>query len=191
MFHGPPGTGKTSLVKALANEFNLDLWYISLSDLSKESSLMNLITAVGPRSLLLLEDIDTMQITHDRDNSEQGKISMSSLLNALDGVATPHGLITVMTTNRFEVLDLALTRAGRMDLIEKLDYPSGETLATMFKHFFGVEPKWGQVLKGTAKTDPIEGLSTSQVAEIMKRNMSDPKKASSDIIEVVRTVLKG
>ncbi|URP22355.1 AAA-ATPase [Microbacterium phage Big4] len=181
MFHGPPGTGKTSLVKALANEFNLDLWYISLADLKAESSLLGLLAEVGPRSLLLLEDIDTMKITHDRDGAEQGSISMSSLLNTLDGVATPHGLITMMTTNRFELLDPALTRAGRMDMVEKLDYPTVETVTEMFDHFYGGHPKQWDV----SWNKDLTGLATSQVAEVMKRHMDDRSAAAEAINELL------
>lgn len=181
MFHGPPGTGKTSLVKALANEFNLDLWYISLADLKAESSLLGLLAEVGPRSILLLEDIDTMRITHDRDGAEQGTISMSSLLNTLDGVATPHGLITVMTTNRFELLDPALTRAGRMDMVEKLDYPTVATVTQMFEHFYGSTPKQWDVPWDKS----LEGLATSDIAEVMKRHMSSKSDAAKALNELL------
>lgn len=185
MFHGPPGTGKTSVVKALANEFNLDLWYVSLADLKTETSLMGLLSSVTPRSLLLLEDIDTMRITHDRDGAEQGTISMSSLLNVLDGVATPHGLITIMTTNRFDILDEALTRAGRMDLVEKLDYPSLNTISTLYEHFYGKEPNWIVAGMHPDQWDkPIKGLSTSQIAEIMKRHLNDPDAAADAIAKM-------
>lgn len=180
MFHGPPGTGKTSIVKALANHFCLDLWYVGLSDLKAESGLMSLLSEVGPRSILLLEDIDTIKITHDRDASEQGVISMSSLLNSLDGVATPHGLITMMTTNRFDILDPALTRAGRMDMVEKLDYPTKSTLAQMYLHFFDIAPRW------EAGDTPIEGLSTAKVAELFKQNLSNPLAAEQAIFDILR-----
>lgn len=185
MFHGPPGTGKTSTVKALASHFNLDLWYISLADLKAEASLLGLLAEVGPRSILLLEDIDTIKITHDRDSSEQGTISIGSLLNTLDGVATPHGLVTMMTTNRFEVLDEALTRPGRMDLVEELSWPTGETLAELFAHFYGHYPiDW---LDSMDK--PIEGVSTSQVAEIFKKNFDDPIQAGVELQLVVEAAL--
>lgn len=182
MFYGPPGTGKTSLVKALANHFNLDLWYISISDLNAESNLLSLVGGVGPRSMLLLEDIDTIKITHDRDSSDSGKISTGSLLNVLDGVATPHGLITVMTTNRFDILDPALKRAGRMDLIEELAYPTKSTVREMFEYFFSDTTP----LVGIKENEFIEkGISTSQIAEIFKRHMDDPKLAVRDLKDLV------
>lgn len=184
MFHGPPGTGKTSLAKALANEFNLDLWYVSLSDMKTETGLLGLLSEVGPRSILLLEDIDTLKITHDRDGSEQGAISMSSLLNTLDGVATPHGLITVMTTNRFDILDSALTRAGRMDVVEEIGYPSIDSIVKLYKHFFKKEPNL--TLIGLDSEKSLEGLSAAQVAEIMKQHMDEPEKAAKAVFELVK-----
>lgn len=169
MFHGPPGTGKTSLVRALASEFGLDLWYISLSDLKAESGLLTLLADVGPRSMLLLEDIDTVEITHARD-TRQGSISMSSLLNALDGVATPHGLITVMTTNHFDKLDPALTRAGRMDVVERLDYLTPATLSDLFTHYYG---------RTLATCLEVTNLPAAAAAEVFKRHLHDPDGAAA------------
>jgi chaperone BCS1 len=172
------------LVKALANEFNLDLWYISLSDFKAETGLLSSIADVTPRSILLLEDIDTVKITHDRDGdsegSDPGNISLSALLNMLDGVATPHGLITMMTTNHFDALDPALVRAGRMDLIEELGYPTMETVQNLFKHFYGHDVEFHS-------TEEMNKVSTSQIAEIMKRNFDESELAVLDLHKLLFT----
>jgi AAA+ superfamily predicted ATPase len=73
---------------------------------------------IQPRSVLLLEDVDVYHAATDRDE-EDGKVSVAAMLNALDGVWTPHGLITMMTTNNRDRLDAALVRAGRIDVDEE------------------------------------------------------------------------
>lgn len=119
LFHGPPGTGKTSVARALATEFDLPTYYLPLGDIAKDSDLMQLVAAIKPRSVLLLEDVDGFHAATDRSD-EKDHASVATMLNALDGVWTPHGLITMMTTNNREALDPALVRAGRVDVDEEL-----------------------------------------------------------------------
>ena len=183
LLHGPPGTGKTSLVKALANEFKQDLWYVPLGDLKEEASLLNLLAEVSPRSIVLLEDADTIRLTHDRakdgggDSAEGGgRLSLSSLLNALDGVATPHGLVFFITTNHFEKLDPALVRAGRMDRIEELAYPGPAEASALFRRFFGEE---------LGEAGDLFGLSQADLSEVFKRHMGDPAGARAALADLV------
>lgn len=133
LFYGPPGTGKTSLSFALAGVFGLDIYVISLLDPSlTEEDLLALFTSLPRRCVVLLEDIDTagLKRTDDPnsdlarelkrhqhgDTSENKGISLSGLLNAIDGVASHEGRVLIMTTNKPETLDEALIRPGRIDL---------------------------------------------------------------------------
>jgi chaperone BCS1 len=168
LLHGEPGTGKTSIVKALAADLGLDLWYAPLGDLSKDTSLLNLISEVKPRSILLLEDIDVFHAAREREDAS-GKASMAALLNALDGVATPHGMITFLTTNEVSVIDKALIRPGRIDLIEEITYPDEDQVRRLYETFYGVP---------LTCSLPKVLVSTAAYMEIFKQNMNDPDQAA-------------
>lgn len=177
LFHGPAGTGKTSMIKALAAELGLDLWYAPLGDLKEDSSLVDLIRSVKARGILLLEDVDSYAAAQDRESDDKSEsdagmgVSTSALLNALDGVVTPHGLITIMTTNHIDKLDPALIRNGRADKVVELGLPSLDEISELWNLFF---PKSvGEIQGGTT----IPGLSQAEVSEIFKSNWENPLAA--------------
>lgn len=187
LFHGPAGTGKTSLIKAIAAEMGLDLWYAPLGDLKEDSSLVDLIRSVRPRGVLLLEDVDAYAAARDRDESgtpagsgERG-ISTSALLNALDGVVTPHGLITIMTTNHLEKLDPALIRSGRADRTIKLGLPGWGEINTMWSLFFPAEFDLGE----EPEQFQLSKISQASVSEVFKRNWDFPDKARAELMELL------
>jgi hypothetical protein len=170
MLYGPPGTGKTSVVRALAAHFGLDLWYAPLGDLEKDTSLMSLINQVQPGSILLLEDVDVYHATRERDDSTHGA-SMAGLLNALDGVATPHGLITFMTTNDLDVIDKALLRPGRIDVQEEIGLPDQDQVIRLYESWYGAALTPEQSLT-------IEwGGTTAALTELFKQNLNDADSA--------------
>ena len=171
LFHGPPGTGKTSLSFSIAGIFGLDIFCISLLDPNlSEEDLSLLFSSLPRRCVVLLEDIDSAGLirrdeasedsatTESKDeegkisaeiakaiksvrgeNKEKGKnqgISLSGLLNAIDGVASHEGRVLVMTTNHVEKLDPALIRPGRVDMKVEFSLASQNQVRQLFVRMY-------------------------------------------------------
>ncbi|KAF7122267.1 hypothetical protein CNMCM5793_000224 [Aspergillus hiratsukae] len=144
LFYGPPGTGKSSLAFAAAGFLGLNVYMINLnSQQLTEDALTQLFLTLPRRCLVLLEDIDANEVTGRRKpgaRRRKGKhgISLSSLLNIIDGVAAQEGRVLVMTTNHHEHLDPALIRPGRVDYKLEFQLASRELCAAMFRNIFQV-----------------------------------------------------
>lgn len=175
LLYGPPGTGKTSVVRALAHSLGLNLWYAPLGDLEKDSSLFSIVNEVKPRSILLLEDIDIFHAATARDDQTH-TATMAGLLNALDGVATPHGLITFMTTNDLTTIDAAVLRPGRVDLTEHIDMPTPQQLARLWAQFYSQPIPYDRIVDLATFTG-----STAAATEIFKQYLTDPQAALNSL----------
>ena len=163
MLHGEPGCGKSSLIHAVATETERSIFYLNLGSVEADKELTSLLSGTRDwsKTLLAIEDIDAagVKVSRDADDDEpaaegkkkkkkggitpkpkaksEGKspVSLSALLNVLDGILCPDGLVVIATTNHHDRLDPALTRPGRFDhTIElgKLGYSDFVRMATMF-----------------------------------------------------------
>jgi chaperone BCS1 len=124
LLHGPPGCGKTSLVVALASHFGRRVYALNLGSIEGDNELIDAVSSVPESAILLIEDIDAAQADR-RGPSKIGDkqpqpLTMSGLLNVLDGVFSRDGRILVMTTNHEDKIDAALKRPGRADIIERI-----------------------------------------------------------------------
>ncbi|KAI6088661.1 BCS1 N terminal-domain-containing protein [Hypoxylon rubiginosum] len=165
MLHGPPGTGKSSLSLALAGFFKMRIYIVSLSSITaNEETLASLFAELPRRCVVLLEDIDTAGLTHTREGTQaqlqnqstdddmvpgqlttgngntntnsNGRLSLSGLLNILDGVASQEGRVLIMTTNHRDQLDSALIRPGRVDMIVEFGLADEDMTSAIFRAIF-------------------------------------------------------
>ncbi len=130
LFAGLPGTGKTSLASALCGRFGLHLHLLNLAGPHmNDDSLVDLMLSMPQRSILLMEDVDALvpdrktrpakhsaQPVASADDDEPSGVTLSGLLNCMDGLTAPEGVVIIMTTNHPELLDPALLRPGRVDV---------------------------------------------------------------------------
>jgi mitochondrial chaperone BCS1 len=152
LFYGPPGTGKTTLASALAEKFDMSIYAVNLNDFT-DRSLMGVVNDIPPKSVVLFEDIDCMKSGRARDTNPEGKdeknnprdkggaetssrVTLSGLLNVLDGFHAPDSVLFVMTSNRIEDLDAALLRPGRIDYRLYLGKADVDQKIELYKRFF-------------------------------------------------------
>ena len=174
---GPPGTGKTLLAKAVAGEAKVPFFSLSGSDFvemfvgvgaSRVRDLFKTAKSKSP-SIVFIDEIDAIgrsrgknQITGANDEREN---TLNQLLTEMDGFGTNHHVIVIAATNRADVLDKALVRAGRFDRQIYVDLPE----LTERKEIFKVHTKNLKVSKDLdldflAKQTP--GFSGADIANL-------------------------
>lgn len=142
LLHGPPGSGKSSFIRALAGELDYNIAMLNLSERGLTDDRLNhLLTIIPRRTLVLLEDADAAfgnrRTQTDEDGYRGANVTFSGLLNALDGVASAEERIVFLTTNHVDRLDSALVRPGRVDMAVRLGEATRWQLARMWDRFYG------------------------------------------------------
>ena len=142
LLHGPPGTGKSSIIQALAGELNYNIAMLDLSERGMTDDRLNyLLTVIPRRTLVLLEDADAAfsrrRVQTDADGYCGANVTFSGLLNALDGVASAEERLLFLTTNHAEQLDEALVRPGRVDITVRLGEATRWQFKRLWDRFYG------------------------------------------------------
>ncbi|KAM3066381.1 Complex III assembly protein translocase and chaperone [Clarireedia jacksonii] len=141
LLYGPPGSGKSSFIQALAGAFDFGVSIINMSERGMtDDKLASCLTKLPPRTILLLEDADAAFVNRrqrDADGYAGATVTFSGLLNALDGVAAGEERIAFLTTNHIDMLDEALIRPGRVDMAVRIGEATRYQAAEMWDRFYG------------------------------------------------------
>lgn len=206
LLHGPPGTGKTSFVKAIAGELDHNICLINLSERGLTDDRLNhLLTNIPERSIALLEDVDAAFANRTQtaeDGYRGANVTFSGLLNAIDGAASGEDRIIMLTTNHQDRLDEALLRPGRVDLKVEIGYATPEVVEGMWERFYGAESfppeqtdelrrRFLEILRGGGLFEPAvaggarQGVSTAELQGMFLFFKNDPVgvvQAAEDLV---------
>ncbi|HAC44165.1 MAG TPA: cell division protein FtsH, partial [Paraprevotella xylaniphila] len=142
---GPPGTGKTLLAKAVAGEANVPFFSLSGSDFVEmfvgvgASRVRDLFRQAKEKSpcIIFIDEIDAVGRARGKNpamgGNDERENTLNQLLTEMDGFGTNSGVIILAATNRVDILDKALLRAGRFDRQIHVDLPDLNERKAVFK----------------------------------------------------------
>ncbi len=220
LFYGLPGTGKTSMIKALSLYCRRHIHFLMLSKVKDDSELLELLKQINyTQTILVIEDIDATiesvksrlniqnkekekentlrnrknksnkkdesesEDDNDCNNNDKSKkdknksgVTLSGLLNAIDGVFDSTGRILIMTTNHPEVLDDALIRPGRIDSKYLFDNCDHSQIERLYEMFFNQIPD-KTILNSFEKVS----YSPAHITSVFMRFRNEPEKALKNL----------
>lgn len=205
---GPPGTGKTLLAKAVAGEAQVPFFSLSGSDFVEmfvgvgASRVRDLFKQAKEKSpaIIFIDEIDAVGRARGKSNMSGGnderENTLNQLLTEMDGFGTNSNVIVLAATNRADVLDKALMRAGRFDRQIFVDLPDIRERAEIFKvHLAPIKKVEGLDLDFLAKQTP--GFSGADIANVCNeaaliaaRN-NKPAVDKQDFLDAVDRIIGG
>ena len=174
---GPPGTGKTLLAKAVAGEANVPFFSISGSDFVEmfvgvgASRVRDLFRQAKEKSpcIVFIDEIDAVGRARSKNagfsSNDERENTLNQLLTEMDGFGTNSGVIILAATNRADILDKALMRAGRFDRQIHVELPDLKEREEIFQvHLRGLKLADDFDLEFLAKHTP--GFSGADIANV-------------------------
>ncbi|KAF8700243.1 hypothetical protein HU200_034623 [Digitaria exilis] len=209
LLFGPPGTGKSTMIAAIANELGYDVYDLELTAVKNNSELRRLFIETKEKSVIVIEDIDcSVNLTSNRqerkkpsrkksggdsdDESDDGdtKLTLSGVLNFIDGLWSACGgeRIIIFTTNNKDELDPALIRRGRMDKHIEMSYCRFEAFKVLASNYLKITEdqffqKFGEIHQLLGEVD----MSPADVAEhLMRMGKKDADACLQALVDGLR-----
>ena len=191
---GPPGTGKTLLAKAVAGEAKVPFFSISGSDFVEmfvgvgASRVRDLFRQAKEKApcIIFIDEIDAIGRARGRNAitgaNDERENTQNQLLTEMDGFGTNAGVIILAATNRADILDRALMRAGRFDRQINVELPDLEERKAIFKvHLKPLKLDPGLNVDFLAKQTP--GFSGADIANVCNESALIAARKNKSIIE--------
>lgn len=205
---GPPGTGKTLLAKAVAGEAQVPFFSLSGSDFvemfvgvgaSRVRDLFKQAKEKAP-AIIFIDEIDAIGRARGKNanmgSNDERENTLNQLLTEMDGFGTNSGVIILAATNRADILDRALMRAGRFDRQIYVDMPDLNERKEIFKvHLAPIKLKENLDIDFLSKQTP--GFSGADIANLCNEAalIAARKKKSSvelqDFLDAVDRIIGG
>ena len=191
---GPPGTGKTLLAKAVAGEANVPFFSISGSDFVEmfvgvgASRVRDLFKQAKEKApcIVFIDEIDAVGRARGRNPNfganDERENTLNQLLTEMDGFGTNSGVIILAATNRADILDKALLRAGRFDRQINVELPDIREREAIFKvHLRPIKLEEGFDVAFLAKNTP--GFSGADIANVCNEAALIAARGNKTVVE--------